>query len=609
MLRRAAAMISSCCAAITGRAGNEHEEKRDPARPHAGLAPASRQGSGPAGARDVADLSARVRFNPADGQVWLDDQRMLLIHLSSMTSLRKELVDSLGIEIARGLLTRMGYTSGARDAELARRVRPDESWHQAFLVGPQLHALEGIVSVEPVRLEADVATGRFYGEFIWRNSAEVDCHVPAFGLAAEPVCWMQIGYASGYTSGFMGRPILYREVECRGAGHHQCRIVGRPVEEWEDATAAELIYPHAVGGRHDQAGLGREDAVGASSGYISAVHLVERVAPTVATVLFLGETGVGKEVFARMVHAASPRRDRPFIAVNCAAIPETLIEAELFGVERGAYTGAARSRPGRFERAHGGTLFLDEVGTLSATAQGKLLRALQEGEIERVGDTATRRVDVRIVAATNVPLQDAVRDGRFRDDLYFRLNVFPIQLPPLRERRDDIPLLMHHFLRRFCARYGRSVTGFTARAVDRLMAYNFPGNIRELENMIERAVILAVDGGPIDVAHVFSLPGGPDVPFYGLTADGHLTLGDPDQPALDERAHALVQELLHEPFSMDHLEARIIAAVVEQTGGNLTSAAKRLGLTRAQLAYRHRQAKHEAKVQEKRITGIGNGVR
>ena len=175
--------------------------------------------SGPAGAQDVTDLSARVRFNPADGQVWLDNQRMLLIHLSSMASLRKELVDSLGVEVARGLLNRMGYNSGARDAEIARRIRPDQGWLDAFLVGPQLHALEGIVSVEPVRLEADVASGHFYGEFIWRNSAEVDCHLAVFGLAAEPVCWMQIGYASGYTSGFMGRPILYREVECRGAGH------------------------------------------------------------------------------------------------------------------------------------------------------------------------------------------------------------------------------------------------------------------------------------------------------------------------------------------------------------------------------------------------------
>lgn len=549
--------------------------------------------SGPAGAQDVTDLSARVRFNPADGQVWLDNQRMLLIHLSSMASLRKELVDSLGVEAARGLLNRMGYNSGARDAEIARRIRPDQGWLDAFLVGPQLHALEGIVSVEPVRLEADVAAGHFYGEFIWRNSAEVDCHLAVFGLAADPVCWMQIGYASGYTSGFMGRPILYREVECRGAGHPQCRIVGRPAEEWDDA-ADNRLYPH-VGeqrpGTVDEIAAGKR-AVGTSSGYVSAVHLVERVAPTVATVLFLGETGVGKEVFARMLHEASPRRDKPFVAVNCAAIPETLIEAELFGVERGAYTGAVASRPGRFERAHGGTLFLDEVGTLSPTAQGKLLRTLQEGEIERVGSTATRRIDVRIVAATNVPLHEAVRDGQFRGDLYFRLNVFPIQLPPLRERRDDIPLLMHHFLRRFCSRYGRSATGFTERAVTRLMSYDFPGNIRELENMIERAVILADDGSPIDLAHVFTPLCGPDASSYGLTPNGHLTLAETTQP-LESRTQTLVHELLHKPFSITRLEMGIVAAAVEQAGGNLTLAAKRLGLTRAQLAYRHRRAKHD----------------
>jgi DNA-binding NtrC family response regulator/predicted hydrocarbon binding protein len=539
----------------------------------------------------VADLSARLRFNPADGQIWLDDQRMLLIHLSSMTALRKELVDSLGMDVARGLLTRMGYNSGVRDAQLARRVRANLSFDEAFLVGPQLHGLEGQVSVEPVKFEWNVETGHFFGEFIWRNSAEVECHVGACGLAAEPVCWSQIGYASGYTSAFMGRPVLFREVECRGAGHTRCRIIGQPVEAWgpdaRDAahigplspaprTATPVTVPHAKNG-----------TVGASSGYVSACHLVERVAPTMATVLFLGETGVGKEMFARMLHAASPRAAKPFVAVNCAAIPETLIESELFGVEKGAFTGAIVSRPGRFERANGGTLFLDEVGTLSLTAQGKLLRVLQEGEIERVGDTITRRVDVRVVSATNVPLREEVRAGRFRDDLYFRLNVFPIELPPLRERRDDIPLLINHFLRHFSERHGRKLTGFTERAVDRLMTYRFPGNIRELENMIERAVILAQENAPIDVGHLFSLADQIENPFYGVMQDGQLALGGA-KPGLCQTSQ-MVTDLLAGPLNLEQFEEQLIDTAVERAAGNLTLAAKMLGLTRAQLAYRYRQ--------------------
>ena len=189
---------------------------------------------------DIADLSARLRFCPNDGRIWLGDQRMLLIHLSALTGLRRELVTSLGPEAARGLFTRMGYASGCKDAEVARRIRPDDEM-SAFYVGPQMHALEGIVQSEPVRVEVDLETGHYYGEFVWHSSSEVDAHIAAFGVSAEPVCWMQLGYASGYTSIFMGQPILYREVECRGTGSRQCRIVGRPVHEWDDPNA-DLVY-------------------------------------------------------------------------------------------------------------------------------------------------------------------------------------------------------------------------------------------------------------------------------------------------------------------------------------------------------------------------------
>jgi two-component system, NtrC family, response regulator HydG len=555
---------------------------------------------------DISDLSARLRFSPQDGRIWLDDQRMLLIHLSALSGLRRELIDQLGLDRARGLLTRMGYASGARDAVLARKVRSNDSLMNAFLVGPQLHALEGIVSVEPVRVEADVATGHYYGEFLWRDSSEVDAHVAAYGMSSDPVCWMQIGYACGYTSVFMGRPILYREVECRATSSRHCRIIGKPVEEWDNAEA-DLVYlqPETFANQfghpdREATAITEPNAsaleiemglVGASSGFVSVCHLLKKVARTKATVLFLGETGVGKEMFARTLHRISERAAGPFIAVNCAAIPENLIEAELFGVERGAYTGAVQSRPGRFERAHGGTIFLDEIGTLNLTAQGKLLRALQESEIERVGGTATRKVDVRVVAATNVDLRAEMRKGNFREDLLFRLNIFPIRIPPLRERRDDVPLLMNHFLKKFTQRHGRRVIGFTERAVDHVLNYEFPGNIRELENIIERAVILAPEDGAIDVAHLFASSDEVDAPFFGVSRDGTLTEGRAaaaDAPGGQSGVAGLLDELVAKGLPLETLEATLIDTAVRRAGGNLSQAARLLGMTRPQLAYRYR---------------------
>ena len=308
--------------------------------------------------------------------------------------------------------------------------------------------------------------------------------------------------------------------------------------------------------------------------------------------------GVGKEAFARRLHRISARADKPFVAVNCAAIPETLIESELFGVERGAYTGASSSRPGRFERADSGTLFLDEVGTLSLPGQGKLLRALQEGEVERVGGTRTLKVDVRVVAATNVDLQAEVRAGRFREDLYYRLNVYPIHLPPLRERRDDVPLLMNHFLRRESRRHGRQPTGFTARAVRAMLHYGFPGNIRELQNLIERGVISAEDGAPIDVAHMFRREQLSPETLLAIGAQGTLRTDAQSAPG---RLWALLQQGDAKGLPLPAIERRLLQDAVAEADGNLSAAARQLGITRAQLAYRLQRA--EAPPRRKRRVG------
>ena len=414
------------------------------------------------------DIAECLFFSPGDGRIWLNDQRMVLMHSSSLGNLRRELIDSLGLERARGLLTRAGYESGARDAQLVRQRWPDGEPRSTFMAGTRLHALEGVVKVEPVEFEFDLERGTYSGEFLWHHSSEDDEHIDAYGIGTEPACWSQLGYAMGYVTGMLGRPVIFREVECRSMGSAVCRVIGKTAEQWGDVSddlrylnaqdflsaesfgAPQTVLPRPVlGGSAPAEAQSEREMVGVSSAFKSACHMLTRVATTRATVLFTGESGVGKELFAAMLHRISPRKDKPFIALNCAAIPENLIESELFGVERGAYTGASSSRPGRFERADGGTLFLDEVGTLSLVGQGKLLRALQEGEIERVGGVRTIKLDVRVVAATNVDLQAEVRAGRFREDLYFRLEVFPIHLPPLRERREDIPLLMNYFLHRY----------------------------------------------------------------------------------------------------------------------------------------------------------------
>ena len=568
---------------------------------------------------DIADLMARLHFAPAEGRIWLDDQRMQLIHTSAMGVLRRELIEGLGTERARGLLTRMGYNSGGHDAELARRLRPTATPRDMFAVGPQLHALEGIVRVDMVTLEMDVERGHYFGDYIWRDSSEDEEHVRIYGIGSEAVCWMQIGYASGYTSVFMGRPILFREVECRATGQEHCRIIGRPVEEWKDAEddsrylqaepfsrglSAQTRRPMGLGEGEDATTMFEAtDIVGVSTGFNAVCHMVKRVADTTATVLFLGETGVGKEVFARTLHRNSPRTMKPFVAINCAAIPEPLIESELFGVEKGAFTGATVSRAGRFERADEGTLFLDEIGVLSLAAQGKLLRALQEGEIERVGDTQVRRVDVRLIAATNLDLKEEVRAGRFREDLYFRINVVPIKVPPLRERRDDIPILMNHFLSKYCRRHQRVVTGFTARAIDALLSYELPGNIRELENMIERGVILAPRDGAIDVAQLFIGGERWNSPTFGLSGEGQVSAEsrvDANDGEKDASGMGLISEgmsrllagtQLDKAFaSLNEIESTLgktlLDTALTHTKGNLSAAARLLGITRARLVYR-----------------------
>jgi transcriptional regulator with GAF, ATPase, and Fis domain len=281
--------------------------------------------------------------------------------------------------------------------------------------------------------------------------------------------------------------------------------------ELEELVANEADYPDEPNGPAASHGI-----VGRSAALRVALRGVQQVAPTDATVLITGESGTGKELIVRAVHESSQRRGQPLVKLNCAAVPASLIESEFFGHERGAFTGATTRRDGRFALADGGTLFLDEIGELPLELQAKLLRVLQEGEFEPVGSSRTRKVDVRVVAATNRDLLAEVRAGRFREDLFYRLSVFPIHLPPLRERTEDIPLLVDAFLERFARRLGRRCDALSHECIRRLQDYSWPGNVRELHNVVERAVVTA-QGGRLDFAR--ALPQQPQ-PMPGMTANG-----------------------------------------------------------------------------------------
>ena len=274
--------------------------------------------------------------------------------------------------------------------------------------------------------------------------------------------------------------------------------------------------------------------IGSSPAFRRMMMLVEQVASSSATVLIQGDSGTGKELVARAIHERSARASKPFVAVNCAALPETLLESELFGYERGAFTGAAGRKEGRFEMADGGTLFLDEVADLSTITQPKILRVLQEGEFERLGGTRSLRVDVRLVAASNQDLAQMVREKRFREDLFYRLNVITVHVPPLRERREDIPMLAQHFVRLYAAKNNRRLDGLSDDALRRLEAYAWPGNVRELENVIERGVVLA-RGSQMDLADLPpEVAGATPLPEGVLTVRIGTPLAEVEQRLLDE---------------------------------------------------------------------------
>jgi two-component system response regulator HydG len=465
---------------------------------------------------DDLDHKELLELDPEGGVIRFAGQRALLLDAVAMGLLRKYLVENFGLTAARTVLTQFGFAHGWRMAEAMKAEfewDSDEEWRRA---GTRIHTLEGLFCLEgggkgPFSTEGSMLVASY----------EAEQHLLHFGRADVAVCWTICGLISGYLSRTDGKETFVLEDRCVGKGDAACQLFGRTRAEWGDDRADELCFfeptrleecldvsLHRVtetlkaaerklrGHRRALVRVAPEldeplGVVAKSAAMRQVVDLARRVAKVDSTVLITGESGSGKERIARLVHEESTRAAGPFIAVNCGAITETLLESELFGHARGAFTGATQDRPGLFEAANSGTLLLDEVGEVSPGMQVKLLRALQEREIRRVGENKSRRVDVRVVAATNRDLAHGVAGGAFRQDLYYRLKVVELHVPPLRERLDDILPLARVLLADAALRMKRKLSGLVPGAADQLVRYSWPGNVRELENAMERAVALA----------------------------------------------------------------------------------------------------------------------
>jgi two-component system response regulator HydG len=532
-----------------------------------------------------------LELDPDAGVIRFAGQRALLLDAVAMGLLRKYLVENFGINAARTVLTQFGFAHGWRMAEAMQTEfewDTSDDWTRA---GTRIHALEGLFRVQP-----DSGGPMSKQGMMILSSYEAEQHLLHFGRTDIAVCWTICGLTSGYLSRSLGKDVYVLESRCVAKGDASCHLFARTREEWGEDRAADLTFfdrnaleesldislqrvmttlkaaerkltEHRrarveVGGEVPEEPYG---LVAKSAAMRTFVELALRVAKVDATVLITGESGSGKERVARLLHEESTRAAGPFVALNCGAITETLLESVLFGHPRGAFTGATQDRSGLFEAAHGGTLFLDEVGEISPGMQVKLLRALQEREIRRVGENRNRTVNVRVVAATNRDLLHSVSAGSFRQDLYYRLKVIELHLPALRERREDILPLARVLLADAAVRMQRQLEGLAPSVADQLLRYDWPGNVRELENAMERAAALA-RGSRVELE---------DLPEEIRVVSSPKPIG-----AATERASV-------RPLA--EIEREYILAALEHNGGNQTHTAAQLEIGSATL-YRRLKA-------------------
>ncbi len=530
----------------------------------------------------VEDLDHKelLELDSEGGVIYFAGQRALLFDAVAMGLLRKYLVENCGITMARIVLTQFGFAHGWRMAEAMQSTfkwEHENEWHCACT---KMHALAGLFCIEEGSEDPLSKNGA-----VILSSYEAEQHLLYFGLSDSPVCWTISGMMSGYTSRITRKEIFVLEDRCKGKGHAACSFIGRTREEWGKTHDEELGF-FEPGRIEESLGISissvtetlkaaelklhaRRHALTRMTNHTDEPHgmvakslvmqqlidLARRVAKVDATILITGESGSGKERIARLVHDESPRASGPFIAINCGAITETLLESELFGHTKGAFTGANCDRQGLFEAANGGTLLLDEIGEISPGMQIKLLRVLQERELRRVGENKNRRINVRVLAATNRDLAFGVAGGNFRQDLYYRLKVVELHLSSLRERRDDILPLARILLSDAALRMNRNITSISIGAAEQLMRYEWPGNVRELENTMERAVALArgnrveLEDLPDEIRQVLNKP---------VISDGSVR-------------------------PLDIVEKEYILAALDQNSGNQTHTAKQLQIGSATL--------------------------
>lgn len=524
-------------------------------------------------------LSDVLDFDAEGGVMTFAGERVVLMDAVALGLLRSQLVSSFGTAGARGVLTRFGFSHGWRMAEAMRDAIAWDDEREWRVAGGRLHRLHGMVSFEPVTSPTNAP----FAEAVWPDSYEAEQHLLHLGRSDECVCWSLSGFASGYLSRANGRTIYCLEEACRGRGDPVCRMVGRYKEDWPaDQTHHFAFYESdclSGGLKKLQQALKRVDRKFAqrraqneqeeASGLVARSEAMKqvlsqssRVAAVDTTVLLLGESGVGKERIARFIHEHSPRQGGPFVAINCGAVPENLLESELFGHARGAFTGAVSERIGLFEAAKGGTLLLDEVGEIPPAMQTRLLRVLQERMVRRLGENKERAIDVRVIAATHRDLAAQVRSGQFREDLYFRLRVVELKVPPLRERREDLLPLARLALKAVVERTGLTARELPPEVSRHLLQYRWPGNVRELFNAMERAAVLAT-GKQLELA---------DFPEELRTPEP--LVGHPGATLADIERHAILEALAQE-------------------GGNRARTALRLGIGQATLFRKLKQYQTE----------------
>ncbi len=467
----------------------------------------------------AADLELDEFVLFRDGNIDLQGRRLVLHSSHAFGQFRRDIIDMLGPKNLKRIFLRFGFFWGQADAAAMREAFAWDDVREHIRAGVRMMNLEGLARTLVRQLEWNPETQAFRMEIEWQGSSEAEEHLLECGWATEPSCWKLIGYASGYVSYCLGKNMYFKETTCRAMGDNSCVAIGQDEASWgreldgyreffeaEDIIgtverlAAELAERNRELDRRQSEFETMSRSMGPyfmkyrSRALQNVLQMADRVARFNTSVLVTGESGVGKEILARYIHERSPRAGERFVTVNCSALPETLLESELFGHHSGAFTGATRDRAGLFEEAINGTVFLDEIGDITPATQLKLLRVLQDKEIVRIGENEPRPVDVRIIAATNKDLMQAIADGSFRDDLLYRLRVVEIEIPPLRKRPEDIIPLARHIVKNLGQRLEMPNLRLDAQCIDYLQAYDWPGNVRELENALERAAVFSEEG-------------------------------------------------------------------------------------------------------------------